>query len=84
MTVYRENSIHIACCLEKYGDLSTRELRKLGTGDKTTSILYNNFYGWFNKIDRGIYGISAKGIEAIKDYQELAKHYYSLLTKEEE
>lgn len=83
MTAYKENSLHIACCLEKYGDLSPKALRKLGTGDKTTSILYKNFYDWFTKIDRGIYGINEKGIEAIKDYKELADYYYSLLSKEE-
>ncbi|GMQ62845.1 DUF2161 domain-containing phosphodiesterase [Vallitalea maricola] len=83
MTAYKENSIHIACCLEKYGDLSPKKLRELGTGDKTTSILYNNFYNWFTKIDRGIYGISQKGVEAIKQYKELADYYYNLLPKDE-
>ncbi|GKX31597.1 hypothetical protein SH1V18_40770 [Vallitalea longa] len=83
MTAYKENSLHIACCLKKYGELSPKELRQLGTGNKTTSILYNNFHEWFTKIDRGIYGISDKGIDAINKYNDLADYYYELLSKEE-
>lgn len=83
MTAYKENSIYIACCLEKYGNLSPKELRKLGTGDKTTSILYNNFHEYFTKVARGIYGISDKGIDAINTYKDMADYYYEILTRED-
>jgi hypothetical protein len=39
MTAYRESAIHIACCLEQLGPMAPKQLRALGTGDKTLSIL---------------------------------------------
>ncbi|MCX7920954.1 MAG: DUF2161 family putative PD-(D/E)XK-type phosphodiesterase [Clostridia bacterium] len=75
MTAYRENSIYIACCLEKLGPLSPRKLRELGTGDKTPSILSKNFYRWFERLGRGIYTLSPKGLNCFQEYPELAQHY---------
>jgi len=42
VTAYRESAIHIACCLERYGPLTPRQLRGLCAGSKTTSILYKD------------------------------------------
>ncbi|MGE5677065.1 MAG: DUF2161 family putative PD-(D/E)XK-type phosphodiesterase, partial [Pseudomonadota bacterium] len=51
MTAYREMAVHIACCLIKYGPLKPKKLRSLGTNEKkTTDILSDNHYGWFEKI----------------------------------
>jgi hypothetical protein len=61
VTAYRENVIHIACCLEQLGPLAPRELRALDTGPKTASILSSNFYGWFRRVERGVYEITAQG-----------------------
>ncbi len=78
VTAYRESSIFIACCLEKYGPLSPKKLRGLGTEEKkTTSILSENHYGWFQKIDRGIYSITEEGRKALIQYKELAEYYYN-------
>lgn len=75
MTVYRENSIHIACCLERFGELSPSKLKKLGTCEKTQSILTKNFYGWFEKNGRGIYKLTKEGFEALLKYKDLSDHY---------
>ena len=73
VTAYRENAIRIACCLEAHGSLTPRELREMGTGQKTTSILNSNFYEWFERVDRGVYRIRAKGRAALKRYPELVQ-----------
>jgi len=75
MTAYRENAIFIACCLEKEGVLSATELKGLGTGDKTYSILYKNYYGWFDKVARGQYTLSHQGRLALEEYSDIAHHY---------
>lgn len=78
VTAYRESSIFIACCLEMLGPLSPKSLRELGTDPlKTTSILYENHYGWFDRIDRGIYSLNEAGRQALKSYKELTDYYYS-------
>ena len=67
MTAYKENAIHIACCLQKYGTLSPKELRTLGTGPKTASILQKNFYHWFDRVAHGSYQLSTEGEAALKN-----------------
>ncbi|HEO71209.1 MAG TPA: hypothetical protein ENN80_08090, partial [Candidatus Hydrogenedentes bacterium] len=75
ITAYRENAIHIACCLAQLGPLEPRQLRVLGTGPKTTAILYNNFYGWFERVGRSLYTVSAAGRAALDAYPELAARF---------
>ncbi len=71
ITAYRENAIHVACCLETHGPLSPRQLRDLGTGPKTQSILYNNHYGWFERVDRGLYGLRSTAKKELEKYSEI-------------
>jgi hypothetical protein len=75
VTAYRENAIQIACYLDAMGPLSPRQLRALGTGPKTLSILYSNFYGWFERVDRGIYALRSQGREQLGEFGELAGQY---------
>jgi hypothetical protein len=75
MTAYRENAIHVACCLEALGTAAPRQLRDLGTGPKTTHILSSNFYGWFRRVDRGIYELTPAGRAELASYPELAAKY---------
>lgn len=81
VTVYRENAIHIACCFVKFGRLSPAQLKRIGTGPKTASILSKNFYGWFEKVDRGVYDLhdDAKGF--LEAYPELISHYMEKLSE---
>lgn len=81
MTAYKENCIHIACCLEQFGPSSPKALRDLGTGKKTLSILNKNYYGWFYRIKRGMYIITDKGKKEVNEYPQLA-HYYTKLIEE--
>jgi hypothetical protein len=79
VTAYRENAIHIACCVSKKGRLSPAALRSLGTGEKTYSILRSNVYGWFERLDTGLYGLSAHGRADLALYPELTAHYLQAL-----
>ncbi len=72
ITAYRENALLIACCVEQHGPLSPRELRALGTGAKTQSILTHNYYGWFERVARGVYALKAAGREALAAHAGLA------------
>ncbi|MBN8192780.1 hypothetical protein JI667_11570 [Bacillus sp. NTK074B] len=75
MTAYKESCIHIACCLEAYGPMSPKNLAKLGTGDKTPSILQKNYYRWFERVKRGVYQITDSGREEMHHYPELVSYY---------
>lgn len=76
VTAYREQAIHIAALIEKYGELSPKRLKELGTDKKKTSnILQDNHYGWFEKVKRGVYTLSEKGKVELKEYGELVNFY---------
>lgn len=79
MTAYKENCIHIACCLKRHGPLSPKDLREMGTGDKTWTILNKNYYGWFEKMRRGVYAISEKGDSEMELHPELVRYYLESL-----
>lgn len=76
VTAYREASILIASCLELYGPLSPKQLRALGSDDKkTTSILSQNFYGWFERVKKGVYALTEEGRKDLQQYPELVEYY---------
>lgn len=83
MTAYKENCIQIACYLLEFGELSPKKLVQLGTGSKTSSILTKNFYGWFQRVKRGIYTITDKGRLEIKEYPELVDYYLDKVKESE-
>ena len=71
VTAYRENAILIACCLNIRSSATAAELRKLGTGKKTSTVLAKNYYGWFERIKRGTYQLTDKGRSSLNDYPQL-------------
>ena len=73
MTAYRENAILIACCLSKLGASSPKNLRDLGTGDKTTSILSANHYGWFQRVEKGVYALTDLGNADSRSFKQIYK-----------
>ena len=70
ITAYRETALTIAYHLNINGPLSTKKLRELGTGPKTSVILNRNFYQWFKSETKGIYSLTSEGENAIIQYGE--------------
>lgn len=81
MTAYKESCIHIAYLLDQLGPQSPKSLRQMGTGEKTLSILNKNYYGWYSKVERGIYTVSEKGKEELKGFPEQVKFFTELISK---
>ncbi|MBD3648040.1 MAG: hypothetical protein HUJ31_11455 [Pseudomonadales bacterium] len=79
VTAYRENAILIACCLARLGPSSPARLRSLGTGKRTLGILANNHYGWFQRVERGVYRITDQGLKDLEDYPELRQRSRALI-----
>nr|WP_272495787.1 DUF2161 domain-containing phosphodiesterase [Bacillus pinisoli] len=82
MTAYKENCIQIASYLQHYGPLSPKALRELGTGDKTPSILSKNYYQWFERVSRGVYVITEKGIEDLTEFPDLVQYYNQKISEQ--
>jgi hypothetical protein len=73
ITAYRLNALGIAMKLSDMGPSKPKDLRASGTGDKTLSILSSNFYGWFQRIEKGVYDITSKGKKALREYKDMLK-----------
>lgn len=72
MTSYKEKAIQVATILHEKGELSIKELKTFGCDErKTGPILRDNHYGWFEKVTRGLYRLTPKGIEALEEYPSL-------------
>ncbi len=84
ITAYREQAVHVACCMMKYGDMSPSQLRKLGASAKAPNILRDNHYGWFTKVSRGIYSLNDCAREFLDGYPELARHYMDRIQEKED
>lgn len=76
VTAYREQAIFIACCLQRFGSMTPAKLRTLGASPKVQPILHRNVYDWFDRLERGVYGLRPRGRDEIAaDYVALAAHY---------
>jgi len=62
MTAYRQQAIAIANALVE-GPLRPRDLKE--TAPNAGATLRNNYYGWFEKIEKGVYALSVTGRQAI-------------------
>ena len=62
MTAYRQQALACAAALRD-GPLRPRDLKALAP--TAGAILRDNVYGWFERIDRGIYGLTLAGSEAL-------------------
>lgn len=78
MTAYKQSCIQIASLLQQNGPMSPKALRQMGTGDKTLSILAKNYYGWFEKVKRGVYAVTDAGKNEIAAYPEMVEHYVQM------
>jgi hypothetical protein len=81
ITAYKESAIQIAVYLNLTGATSPKNLRESGCGKKTLSILSSNFYGWFIRVERGVYNITGKGKNALHQFPGLVKKYERKLRK---
>jgi hypothetical protein len=63
MTAYRQQALACAIALAA-GPRRTRELRpEIPTASK---ILLHNYYGWFARVERGVYALTAEGHAALE------------------
>ncbi len=72
ITAYRELAL-LALSHMKDSPKTTKELREYTNKKKVVSILQKNYYGWFNRVERGVYEITDKGRQALDDYAKIIK-----------
>ncbi|MCK6074419.1 DUF2161 domain-containing phosphodiesterase [Paenibacillus silvae] len=68
MTAYREKAIRVATALRSSGESSPAALARLTGVGTAAAILQKNYYGWFERLSRGKYILTVKGVEAITEH----------------
>lgn len=73
VTAYREEALRIAGELRARGALKVKEVREATGCAKAGSILAKNFYGWFERAERGVYRLTPRGEEALARYADVLR-----------
>jgi len=75
VTAYRENSLAIAVALNTFDFASPKMIKAITHIDKTGQILYQNHYGWFERIGQGQYKLSVNGSKGIEEFQTISDYF---------
>lgn len=71
VTGYRSDALKCAAYLATSGAEKGALVAK-ATGVKTaTAIMRDNHYGWFERVEKGVYGLSAAGLQGLKDWGDV-------------
>ncbi len=68
VTAYRQEALRMACVLAARGPQSPAALKIDAEAPKAGSILRDDHYGWFEKVERGIYALTPAGAAALKSF----------------
>jgi hypothetical protein len=71
VTAYREAALRIARQLKLNGPSRVCKLAEGAESKKAGSILLNNYYGWFERIGRGVYQLTTDGSAALETYRHV-------------
>ncbi|MFD2671368.1 DUF2161 family putative PD-(D/E)XK-type phosphodiesterase [Marinicrinis sediminis] len=71
MTAYRQKSLLVAHTLLSLEHATPVQIKKACAIDNTQAILSRNVYEWFTRVEKGIYGLSDKGRQALIDYADM-------------
>jgi hypothetical protein len=68
LTAYRQKALAISEYLLEHGATKASIIAKSLEEPKTRTILYDNVYGWFDRLGKGVYILSPRGILELPDW----------------
>ena len=71
MTSYRQGALRCAKVLHDEGACKASYVAKMAGVEKARNLMADNHYGWFEKIDRGVYGLTPMGASALVENAEI-------------
>ncbi|MFN3132253.1 DUF2161 domain-containing phosphodiesterase [Roseibium sp.] len=67
VTAYRQDAMRCAQYLSENGPSRGAEVAKATGVDRATRMMADDHYGWFERVERGIYGLTPKGEKAMEN-----------------
>ena len=71
MTAYRQDALRIARFLAAEGTGKPAAIARALDIPKAAGILQNDHYGWFQRVERGVYELRDAGRQALQDYADV-------------
>ncbi|MCR8826145.1 DUF2161 domain-containing phosphodiesterase [Pseudosulfitobacter koreensis] len=65
VTAYRQDAVKLALYLYEAGACKGADVARETGVSRATTMMRDDHYGWFEKVDKGIYGLTPKGAEAV-------------------
>ena len=73
MTSYRQGALRCAKVLFDEGACKASYVAKMAGFERARNLMSDNHYGWFERVDRGIYGLTPMGAKALQDHADAVK-----------
>ncbi len=70
MTAYRQDALRCLKHLDRNGPTKLADLRKATGVQRAAGILQDDHYGWFERVERGVYQLTPKGVAAVGEFAE--------------
>lgn len=74
VTAYRQDALKLALFLFEAGASKGSDVARETGVTMATRMMRDDHYGWFEKIDKGVYGLSSAGAEAVANAGEMLGH----------
>ncbi|MEO0379216.1 MAG: DUF2161 domain-containing phosphodiesterase [Pseudomonadota bacterium] len=65
ITAYRQDALKLALYLFEVGASKGADVARETGVSRATTMMRDDHYGWFEKVEKGIYGLTPKGAEAV-------------------
>lgn len=69
MTAYRQRALLIGQYLREHGASKAAMVAEGVEDAKAREVLYKDHYGWFERVERGVYGLSPRGVKEIEQWR---------------
>lgn len=66
VTAYRQDALKLAVYLFEVGASRGADVARETEVARATTMMRDNHYGWFEKVDKGIYGLTSEGADAVR------------------
>lgn len=68
VTGYRQEALRCLKLLDEHGPTKASEIARQTAVGHARRLMADNHYGWFERVDKGIYALSPKGVKAMAEY----------------
>jgi hypothetical protein len=70
VTAYRQDALRCALHLDRHGPTKASAVAKTTGVTRAQSILHSDVYGWFHRVERGVYGLTPQGAAGLETFAD--------------